>query len=1093
MSHAYAAENLSDQEAQQVVTELLTELQPIDFRDESIRTKLAKTNFRASEMLGKQTEIWKRDKSKYAKITDVPREEALKELQEEYLLASDMEGAFQQIKQNLKTLLPALIKADSTTTTLGKIKNADYYIDTIKTNKASFLIGAAYLQRNYNFVIKDNKNNKNNTVAHQLMTTNNAFGKEYSPLELVMQVGAQTADQRLMNRTPKLFQEVLGRKIADQTDLGAFLETQVTKAGYKPANWLWQTSKATIAEKPAKENPQATYRLFDKLKSDPTGQAEMLALLNVSENSLYVVSTVESIMYGLTDTYVNRALKDTAPDAYINELENFENQVEYAAERQADYWDFWYRIVKDDKRDKLVGNRRVWDNLQIKNPQENFASKRWSVKQGAGVASGVKEFITPLGYYFPFQQADGLADIQSGQINYWLANGLEDRGLTTYAHEHTHQLANEVHFAGYGQRSGASAELITRGIFEPWHQNDPTDKGAIFDLNQIFSRENQKSYSNETPARFQNPQDLKTYFHNQMDLIYTLDYLEAEVALAKEPTTKAKLFNKATLSGKNEVFSKITSAEATALKTINDLVDLNAVAYRLMVEGQKVTGTVNYNGYYSIPLFTPMYGAPHNPDGMSGDMHTKRLAWEMLSAYGYYEGMVSYLSNQLKPANTPQNTQFSDDVIIAKVSNGKYRTMAEFKKAQYAERIAKKDTLKAITIEWDGKQHDITSYAQLKDLMTAAVNDDLQNNGLLPAGWYSKLPTETQVEKLKSAIFLAYKSNTKQFADGIYKNTPQTYQVSYQFADFDNLPQEVKALLPATQSDIVAGSAVSPTVLQKKQVKTENGEYDFAGWNPEKVNSIAKNETFIGTWKFTPYAVPEAPTSSDVDFTESGNKYIGSYTLPDVAGVEYFVDGKVASGTVKVSANNTNPNSSVTVQVNARAKAGYLLKPSSIFTWKFKFSPDTANNDSDKPDNKPDGKNPRTTPSTDLGTALGTDPSDNSSGTTPGTDSNTKPGGNPDRKNPSTKPSEDHSGPKTGSTKNPTKPDVNKSTNTPKISGTTNAPADSQTSDISSQKADKNQELPTTGTTSAVILLLFASASATVGLLLANRKRASQR
>lgn len=933
VSRAYAADVLGDQQVQQVLDQVLGDLQQVDFRDKAIRDKLAKTNFTAAEKLNKKVAIWKDNKDKYPTLNDVPDEVVLQELQEEYLLASDMEGAFNQIKKDLPTILPLMIKADSQVAAAGKNKDVAYYVDAIKNDTAGFLIGAAYLQRNYGFNIKEGA-----TVARQLMTENNAFGKEYAPLDVVKAIGQQSADQRKMLSTPKLFQAVLGGKIADQTDLGTFLNDQVTKTGQKPADWFWKTSKAVIFEKKSKANPTAPYRVFDKLKGEPNGQAELLALLNVSENSLYVASTVESIMYGLTDTYVNRALKDADPDAYHAELEAFENKVEYAAERQADYLDFWYRLAKEDKRAQLVGNRRVWDNQQIKNPNEVSAQKRWSPKQGVGVANGVKEFMTPLGYYFTFTQADGVADINSGQIHYWLANGLDDRGLTTYAHEHTHQMANQVHFAGYGQRSGASAELITRGVFEPWHKNDDTDKGANFDLNQIFDRSDQNPYGNKTPDRFQTADDLKTYYGNQMDLIYTLDFLEAEVALSKDDATKAKLFNKATLSGRDEKFDNITVDEAKNLKTINDLVDMNAVAYRLMVEGQKVTGTAKYNGYYAIPLFTPIYGAPHNPNGMSGDIHTKRLSWEMLAAYGYYEGMVPYLSNQLKPGNVAQNTQFSDDVIISKVSGGTYPTMAAFKKAQYAERIAKKDNLKPITINWEGKTQQITTYAQLKELMDAAVEDDLKNNHLLPSGWYSKLPTKTKVEQLKSAIFLAYKTNTNEFATNIYKDAPKTYTVSYNFKDFDALPEDVQKLLPTPQTDIAAGSTVTLAQPGNKQVVTDKGIYDFKGWEPKTITNIAKDETVTGTWTFTAYVTPKAPSSLDDDFAQGGNEYIGSYTLPEVAGVEYLVDGKVVTGTVNVSPNQADVNAPVAVTVTARAKDGYSLKPSATSSWEFTFN-----------------------------------------------------------------------------------------------------------------------------------------------------------
>ncbi|MDU1684883.1 ZmpA/ZmpB/ZmpC family metallo-endopeptidase, partial [Varibaculum cambriense] len=345
VSRAYAADALGDQQVQQVGQQVLAGLQQVDFRDKAIRDKLAKTNFTAAEKLNKKVAIWKDNKDKYPTLNDVPDEVVLQALQEEYLLASDMEGAFNQIKKDLPTILPLMLKADSQVAAAGKNKDVTYYVNAIKNDTAGFLIGAAYLQRNYGFNIKEGA-----TVARQLMTENNAFGKEYAPLDIVKTIGQQNADQRKMLSTPKLFKEVLGGKIADQTDLGTFLNDQVTKTGQKPADWFWKTSKAVIFEKKSKANPTAPYRVFDKLKSEPNGQAELLALLNVSENSLYVASTVESIMYGLTDTYVNRALKDADPDAYHAELEAFENKVEYAAERQADYLDFWYRLAKEDKR-----------------------------------------------------------------------------------------------------------------------------------------------------------------------------------------------------------------------------------------------------------------------------------------------------------------------------------------------------------------------------------------------------------------------------------------------------------------------------------------------------------------------------------------------------------------------------------------------------------------------------------------------------------------------------------------------------------------------------------------------------------------------
>ena len=119
---------------------------------------------------------------------------------------------------------------------------------------------------------------------------------------------------------------------------------------------------------------------------------------------------------------------------------------------------------------------------------------------------------------------------------------------------------------------------------------------------------------------------------------------------------------------------------------------------------------------------------------------------------------------------------------------------------------------------------------------------------------------------------------------------------------------------------------------------TDKGIYDFKGWEPKTITNIAKDETVTGTWTFTAYVTPKAPSSRDDDFAQGGNEYIGSYTLPEVEGVEYLVDGKVVTGTVNVSPNQADVNAPVAVTVTARAKDGYSLKPSATSSWEFRFT-----------------------------------------------------------------------------------------------------------------------------------------------------------
>ena len=54
------------------------------------------------------------------------------------------------------------------------------------------------------------------------------------------------------------------------------------------------------------------------------------------------------------------------------------------------------------------------------------------------------------------------------------------------------------------------------------------------------------------------------------------------------------------------------------------------------------------NGYYVVPLFSANYAAVQNNYGVSGDVTIRRQAFELLAEYGYYNGMVPYISNQYK-------------------------------------------------------------------------------------------------------------------------------------------------------------------------------------------------------------------------------------------------------------------------------------------------------------------------------------------------------------------------------------------------------------------------------------------------------------
>lgn len=324
------------------------------------------------------------------------------------------------------------------------------------------------------------------------------------------------------------------------------------------------------------------------------------------------------------------------------------------------------------------------------------------------------------------------------------------------------------------------AEVYTRGMFEPYELNT----SPVFNLNLIYDREaDSERFDNALPERFQDETDLQDYMSGILDVVYTLDYAEAEAVFGKTPEEKQKWFHKLeqiedtkTRSNQGAAGSKhnldsvreLTLDEAKELNTIDDLIRDSIIVSRYEVNGMQTTGTMASNGYYVVPLFSANYAGVQNDSGVSGDAMIRRQAFELLAEYGYYDGMVPYLSNQYKTAATEEQTILSDTYILNKIFAGTYGTMADFKKAMFQKRIEKVDELKPITILWEGESVPINHFETLQRLMNEAVASDLDNVYVTSSGYNNIRAQDTQVERLKAQIFKAYLFQTRDFQESIY-------------------------------------------------------------------------------------------------------------------------------------------------------------------------------------------------------------------------------------------------------------------------------------------------------------------------------------
>lgn len=217
----------------------------------------------------------------------------------------------------------------------------------------------------------------------------------------------------------------------------------------------------------------------------------------------------------------------------------------------------------------------------------------------------------------------------------------------------------------------------------------------------------------------------------------------------------------------SERISEITLDEARNLSGINSLIDNNILVNRYIINGFNGKGDIKANGYYFVDMFDTIYGVSQNDSGMSGDITFRKQAFELMAALGYYEGFVPYVSNQYKQEAEAENKPLSDTYIFNKVLNGK--SYAEFKKAQFKERVAKIDQLKPLTIQYEGQQISLTSQ-KLSELMQKAVKEELAQikAGNTTAKKFKFI--ETPVQKLKKAIYKAYLKDSDDFRRSIYNS-----------------------------------------------------------------------------------------------------------------------------------------------------------------------------------------------------------------------------------------------------------------------------------------------------------------------------------
>lgn len=464
-------------------------LKAVDYyEDKTLAGLLAPSWYSGTDKLNKKLEISKRDGRKIEEITD---EEAVRELNLDNVKAVSYGEAFERVQGEIGQIIQRIV--DSTTG--AQNQDSTFLTEKILQNKEKLLLGLTYIERLYNF----NMGEKN--IRDVLLYEPGTYGVSTDILSWLIKIGGAGGDTLKVSSNSSNYVFGYGKLFWDVTSsmtLGAFLEQNRQKwiPDMTLDEWFLQESPAFIVDDSATDSGGTG--LYTRLYNDSTLKSYILPLLNVSEDSIYVIANSATITFGIVDCYVDRSLKVSDPAQYAVKREEFREDLKKSAGQQKAFIDLWRRITKPENRGQLTSNRIVLDSLRIYSDTTTSAQAEWSAKFGEKASIGVREFFTPLNLYDNFMFSDGMA--AGTGVRYYLSKALTERGLATYAHELTHLLVSPVMLNQHGIRDGMQAEVYTRGMFEPYELNDP----PAFNLNLIYDRQTyNERFHNAVPDRFQ--------------------------------------------------------------------------------------------------------------------------------------------------------------------------------------------------------------------------------------------------------------------------------------------------------------------------------------------------------------------------------------------------------------------------------------------------------------------------------------------------------------------------------------------------------------------------------------------------------------
>lgn len=665
----------------------------------------------------------------------------------------------------------------------------DYIKEKIINNKEAFVLGLTYLNRWYDINFGE-MNTKDLTIFEPDFFGNDAA----SALDMILAIGNGGYDVLRAHNNVTTFASIIGKQ-NNHTKLFDMLEDY--RALFLPEmtnnEWFKQTTKAyvvegksLIPEVAAKQETTDTYskynvgaysKIVNDTVSNPTWKYNhmLLPLLTLPQENIFIITNMNTIAIGSYEHYV---------DDYstVENRDKVRQMVDLAAERQRDNADFWYKILDETNRDKLFRSVLNNEGYMMFGPDGTKAYRNLTADVDA-----IQDFYGPINKWYREHPSIKTAYADGSETYYITYDMLTDYGTALYTHEMVHNQDGDIYLKGYGRRNGQGMEVYAQGLLQNVFNVTEMNLG----FNAVFTSDDANRVHVGDPVnRFNSEADFNEYYHNQFDVLYLLDYLEGINILNQTDADKKawlrKIENyyiqnngKDTHAGNSA--RALTDAEVASLKTFNDLIDQDIIVQRQYVNNTANTSRKwDRNSYVSVPMFAANFSALSNSKGSPGDIMFRRMAFELIAAKGYTDGFVPYASGQLSDYamadgsiiydtwNKKDTGLITDDHVLEYIYQGQYATWADFKKAMFAERLAKvaDGQLKPFTMQYElgvadsTKEVTVTSFEQLQTLMKEAMEADIKANSLNL--------NNSRVHALKVKVYQALMNSTNDFRTSIF-------------------------------------------------------------------------------------------------------------------------------------------------------------------------------------------------------------------------------------------------------------------------------------------------------------------------------------